>query len=149
MVCKPHGTPSPTRMSKTLLPTVLDTAMSPRPAEKRNKKQLFDKIKVYGHYSVYWRKLKGNDLHWSNSPWTDQSIRGRETISKHLPDFWKQRAKIVHSNYIFLVSCKAFRGCVVPMQHLRSMSKSCSRYSAATGNLKIMYWICDLYLMWM
>lgn len=56
MVCKPHGTPSPTRMSKTLLPTVLDTAISPRPAEKKTKKQLFDKIKVYGHYSVYWRK---------------------------------------------------------------------------------------------
>lgn len=37
MVCKPHGTPRPTRMSKTLLPIVLDTAMSPRPAEKKPK----------------------------------------------------------------------------------------------------------------
>lgn len=35
MVCKPHGTPRPTRMSKTLLPIVLDTAMSPRPAKEK------------------------------------------------------------------------------------------------------------------
>lgn len=32
MVCRPHGIPSPTRMSNTLLPMVLETAMSPRPA---------------------------------------------------------------------------------------------------------------------
>lgn len=32
MVCKAQGTPRPTRMSNTLLPMVLETAMSPRPA---------------------------------------------------------------------------------------------------------------------
>lgn len=35
MVCKPHGTPRPTRMSNTLLPIVLDTAISPRPAKEK------------------------------------------------------------------------------------------------------------------
>lgn len=34
MVCRAQGTPRPTRMSNTLLPMVLDTAMSPKPATK-------------------------------------------------------------------------------------------------------------------
>lgn len=38
MVCSAQGTPRPTRMSNTLLPIVLDTAMSPRPAAKNGRK---------------------------------------------------------------------------------------------------------------
>lgn len=35
-VCRAHGRPSPTRISNTLLPIELETAMSPRPGKDRD-----------------------------------------------------------------------------------------------------------------
>lgn len=64
MVCNAQGTPSPTRISNTLLPIVLDTAMSPRPVTQPNsdQKQLYKKatISLRNYITVFSQAFRSN-----------------------------------------------------------------------------------------